>query len=112
MPSARDATGQASVELVALLPLLLVAVVALWQAVVVGQAAWSSAGAARAAARGKAIGADPLPRARAELPRALRRGLEVHDVQDGVRVEVPVPFVLTGARLTTIRVGAALPSQR
>ncbi|HVW18454.1 MAG TPA: hypothetical protein VHB30_09410, partial [Solirubrobacteraceae bacterium] len=48
--------GQASVELVALLPIVLLVGAALWQAVVAGQAIWLSGGAARAAARAAAIG--------------------------------------------------------
>ena len=51
MPRLRDAAGQASVEFVALLPLAVLVAGGLWQAVVVGQAVWASAGAARAAAR-------------------------------------------------------------
>jgi hypothetical protein len=107
-----DPSGQASVELVAALPLLVLVAAGLWQAVVVGQAVWSSAGAARAAARAAAIGGDPAAQARAALPHSLRRGLAVSTAGAGVRVAVSVPLVLGGGRLTTVTARASLPSQR
>jgi hypothetical protein len=54
--SLRSTRGQASVELVALLPLLALNALALWQGVVAAQAAWLAGGAARAAARAQALG--------------------------------------------------------
>ena len=112
MSRARDATGQASVELIAILPLAALVVAVLWQAVLAGQAVWSSAGAARAAARAQAVGASPLQAARLAVPRALRGGVRVHATQDGVRVGVAIPLVLSGARLGTIDSRASLPPQR
>ena len=50
MQNARE-SGQATVELVALLPLLAAVGLALWQAVVAGQAMWLAGAAARSAAR-------------------------------------------------------------
>ena len=108
----RDACGQASIEFVALLPVLVLAVAALWQAVVAGQAIWMSAGAARAAARAEAIGGDAEASARAALPTSLRRGLSVAARPGGVRVDVPIPLVVGGDRLATVSARAALPSQR
>jgi len=52
----RREVGQASVETVALLPLVVLVGALLWQAVVAGQALWLSAAAARAAARAAAVG--------------------------------------------------------
>jgi hypothetical protein len=112
MPHARTATGQASVELIAVLPLAAVAGAVLWQLVLGGQAIWSSAGAARAAARAQAVGGDPLRAARAAVPGALRRSVEVRPAGGGVRVGVGVPLVLAGVRLTTIQARAELPPQR
>ena len=51
-PMHDDQRGQASVELVAAIPVALVAALAAWQLALLGQAAWLSAHAARAAARG------------------------------------------------------------
>lgn len=112
MPRARDATGQASVELIAILPLVALVVAVLWQAVLAGQAVWSSAGAARAAARAHAVGGNALLAARGAVPGALRAGVRVKVVGDGVRVGVVVPLVLSGLRLATIDSEAALPPQR
>jgi hypothetical protein len=108
----RDATGQASVELIAILPLAALVVAVLWQAVLAGQAVWASAGAARAAARAQAIGGDALVAARGAVPSSLRAGVRVKAVGDGVRVAVAVPLVLTGASLGSIDSEAALPPQR
>jgi hypothetical protein len=104
--------GQATVELVALLPVLAVVGMLLWQAIVAGQAMWLSGAAARAAARAVAVGAEPLPAARRALPRSLEHGLVVREpATGGVRVAVRVPWVLGGGRLTTIRAGADFPAQ-
>jgi hypothetical protein len=103
MRSTRGQCGQASVELVALLPLLVVTALALWQAVVAGQAIWLAAAAARAGARAHALGADPGPAARRTLPPRLEAGLRVRAGDDGdVRVTLRIPSVLTkGAVATT-----------
>lgn len=94
-----DDRGQASVELVALLPLIAVLVVLLWQAVVTGQAVWLAGTAARAAARAEAVGGDPAAAARATLPRDLQRGLETKADEDGgVRVRIRIPAVVDGGR--------------
>jgi hypothetical protein len=84
--------GQATVELVALLPLLAVVMVGAWQAVLAGHAAWAATTAARAAARANAVGSDPTRAARARLPGSLDRGLRVTAASDGgveVRVRIP-----------------------
>ena len=105
--------GQASVELVALLPLVAVLAALLWQAVIAAQAVWLSAGAARAAARASAIGGDARAAAARGLPARLRRGLVVE--RDGtagnVRVLVAVPAVVGSARLTTISARASFEAQ-
>ena len=70
------------------------------------------AGAARAAARAHAIGADALNAAREAVPSSLRGGVAVRTDDDGVRVAIAVPVVLTGLRLASIDSRAELPSQR
>ena len=71
MPPRRllTASGQASVELVALLPLLAAVALLAWQGVVAGQAIWLSGAAARAAARAFALGDDPTAAARSSVRR-------------------------------------------
>jgi hypothetical protein len=89
--SARE-RGQATVELVALLPCLVALIAALWQAVLVGWAAWGAHAAARAAARAHAIDGDAVDAARRHLPGELERGLRVTTGERGaVRVVVRIP---------------------
>ena len=102
MPSIRGQDGQASVELVAMLPLLAFVAVAVWQAAVAGQALWLAGAAARAAARAEALGADPASAARAALPPRLEDGPRVRAVDDGgVAVTVRIPAVLAGGAVAT-----------
>jgi hypothetical protein len=84
--------GQATVELLALLPVLLALVLAAWQAVLAGHATWAVTSAARAAARAHAVGADPRGSARAHLPAALEPDLRMTTTSAGqVRVSVRIP---------------------
>src|SRR3954451_17612118 len=109
----RGDRGQASVELVALLPLLALLVAVVWQAALVGQTIWLSGAAARAAARASAVGSDPLRPARAVLPRALRGGLSVRAEDSGsVALTLRVPALVGGARLGTVRARARFAPQR
>jgi hypothetical protein len=87
-----DDRGQASVELVAVLPLLAALLAALWQVALVGYADWAANAAARAAARADAVGSDPARAARAHLARPLERGLSVRSERAGtVRVAIRIP---------------------
>jgi len=105
--------GQASVELVAVIPVLVAVCLALWQGLVYGQAAWLAGAAARAAARAEAVGGDTAAAARSRLPAALRHGLRVTTGRDGdVAVRVRVPLVVTGAALGTVSAQAQMESQR
>src|SRR3954468_10197046 len=111
MPNARE-SGQATVELVALLPLVALVGLALWQAVVAGQAMWLAGAAARSAARAAAVGDDPAPAARRALTGPLERGLQVRVGEAGeVRVALAVPAVISGGRLATVSATAAFPAQ-
>jgi hypothetical protein len=99
--------GTASVELVAAVPFLLLALAAAAQIALAGQALWSASVAARAGARAALIGADPKAAARRALPAAMRDGAEVkEDDRDGgaVSVKVPVPTLLP--QLPEVKVGA------
>jgi hypothetical protein len=89
---ARGDCGQASVEMVALLPALALVLAAAWQAALAGHAAWAATAAARAAARAYAVGSDPGRAARRHLPASLERGLRVTTESGGavdVRVRIP-----------------------
>jgi hypothetical protein len=109
----RSADGQATVELVALLPLVGVLVALLWQALLAGETVWLSGAAARAAARAAALGADPTPAARAVLPRRFEHGLRVERDRDGgVAVVVRIPAVGGLGSLAPVRTRARFGAQR
>lgn len=96
--------GTASVELVAVVPFLLLAVVAAAQIALAGQALWSASVAARAGARAALVGGEATAAARAALPPSLRPGAQVEE--DGaVSVRVEVPRLIPS--LPELRVGAS-----
>jgi hypothetical protein len=100
MNAARRQRGQASIETVALLPVLLLAALACWQAVLVGWTAVSAAHAARAAARAELVGDPPRPAATAALPDSMRAGLALRSDGQAVHVQVRVPAVIPGLDLS------------
>jgi hypothetical protein len=106
----RDRRGQASVETVALLPLLALAGALLLQALLVGQGAWLAGSAARGAARAHAIGADSREAALRALPPRLRREVSVRAGDRDVRVRVRVP-ALVGATSFAVSARAHLQEQ-
>ncbi|UGS35193.1 hypothetical protein [Capillimicrobium parvum] len=104
--------GQASVELVAVLPLVVLLGLLCWQAVVAGQAVWLSGAAARAAARADALGDDPRAAARRVLPGALAAGVRAKgDGGGSVTVRVAIPAVVGGIELTAVTAKAHFASQ-
>jgi hypothetical protein len=103
--------GQASVELVALLPLLLAAALVLFQLLLIGASAWLAATAARDAARASALGTDPRAAATSSLPSPFRHGAAVTTTDHGIRVRLPIP-TLTGISLGTTSATAAMEPQQ
>ena len=105
--------GQASVELVALLPFMCVIAAGVWQAALCGQAIWAGSAAARAGARAEAVGADPSAAALRVIPTRLRSGTRVR-VDDSGAVEVRIGVrVLTGSTvLWTATHRASFEAQR
>jgi hypothetical protein len=102
-----EESGQASVELVAILPALIVCVLISGHAVAAGWALWSAAGAARAGARAEHVGGDGEAAARRALPGSLRAGAEVEG-GDAIRVEVRAPVLLPGGRGPVLSASASL----
>jgi hypothetical protein len=108
----RNRDGQASVELVAVLPLVALLIVVLWQVAIAGEAVWLVGSAARAAARARAVGADTTAAARAVLPLRFEPGLRTRSATDGaVTVIVAVPLVVGAGRLTTVSARARFEPQ-
>jgi hypothetical protein len=95
--------GTASVELVAVVPFLLLAVLAAVQLALAGQALWSASVAARAGARAALVGSEVTAAARRALPPSLRAGAQVGE-EGEVSVRVPVPRLFPG--LPQVMVGA------
>jgi hypothetical protein len=101
----RGERGTASVELVAAVPFLLLALAVAVQIALAGQALWSASVAARAGARAALVGKDPKVAARRALPTLMRDGAVVEEDGDGgIEVKVPVPTLLP--RLPEVKVGA------
>jgi hypothetical protein len=105
-PKARE-SGQASVEFVALLPVLAAFLAIAAQTAVVGWALWAAGNAARAGARAQEVGADAKAAARHALPGALRAGATIRD-GDGVRVRVRVPALVPGVSLPPVSAASKL----
>ena len=102
-------SGQATVEFVALLPLLGLLALAVWQAALAGHAIWSASSAARAASRVVAVGGE----ADKTVHRLAGRRARVRTGKDGaVRVTVPIPAVAGGVDLTTFTTTARFEPQR
>ena len=114
-PGARDAAhgeeGTASVELVAVVPFLLLAVLVAAQIALAGQALWSAGVAARAGARAALVGGDAAAVARSALPPSMRGEAKVEeDVRGGgeVSVRVEVPRLIPAMPELRVGVGSGL----
>lgn len=106
MLTTRPESGQASVETVAMVPLVLLAAAIAWQLVLTGHTLWLCANAARAAARADLVGESPSRAARSALPRSLERDLSVTRTgTSGIRVRLRMPFLLHAWR-APVRVAA------
>jgi hypothetical protein len=88
-------SGQASVELVAVVPILVSMALLVGQLAIAGWALWSAGNAARAGARAAYVGGSAGRAARSALPGPLRTGAEV-SAKDGVQVTVRAPALLPG----------------
>lgn len=104
---ARRQEGTASVELVAVVPFLLLAILVAAQVALAGHALWAASVAARAGARAALVGGDAAAAARAALPASLRDGTKVEEA-GGVSVRVPVPILFPGLPVATVAAESAL----
>lgn len=109
---ARDERGQASAELIGMMPWLVLAALGVWQLLLVGFAVVSAENAARAAGRVEGRGGDGPQAARLAVQPALREGLEASFDAGEVRVRVRVPILMPGLTADDVAVtrGAELPS--
>jgi len=107
---ARQDSGQASVEMIATLPAVMLVGLLVWQLALAGHAAWATANAARVAARAAAVDRDAEKAARSALPRRLENGLRVRELDDGsidVRVRIPLLLRSLGS-IATVHARASL----
>jgi hypothetical protein len=105
--SPRSERAQASAELVAIVPLLVFAALALAQGVVAAWALLSAGEAARAAARTAHVGGNAEGAAEAALPRTLEPA-QVDVDGSLVRVEIRAPALLPGVSGIPVGASAAL----
>jgi hypothetical protein len=99
--------GTASIELIAVLPFMLFAVLVAAQLALAGEALWAAGVAARAGARADLVGRDAAKVARRGLPPSMRDGAKVGD-GDGVWVRAPVPTWVPGMPRVTVTSRARL----
>ncbi len=99
--------GQASVELLAILPALVLCVLLAAHWISAGWALWSAANAARAGARAEHVGSEAEPVARRALPGRLREGARTR-AAGSTRVEVRAPALLPGTEPVEVQARARL----
>ena len=99
-----DDRGQAAVELVVAVPLLLALLALVGQLAVAGYALWAAGDAARAGARAAHVGGDAERAALSALPDWLERGAEI-DPEGRVEVRLRAPALVPG--VPPISLGAA-----
>lgn len=110
----RSEAGQASAELLGMLPFLLLAALMSWQLLLGAWTFTQASNAARTASRVVARGddADPEKAARNAVSRPLRRGLEVKMAGDKATVRINIPILFPGLTTSELRAtrSAELPS--
>lgn len=99
--------GQASVELIAAVPVIILCALVATQLALVGYAIWSAGSAARVGARAGYVGRDPGQAAHRALPGTLRERARV-SAGDSVRVRVRAPSVVPGLPRVPVEGRAAL----
>ena len=108
----RDERGQASVELIGMLPFLLLGALLVWQLLLVGYAVTSTENAARAASRVEARGGDGRKAAKRVIGSALREGMQTEITGTKAKVRVRVPLLVPGitSKDLTVTRDAELPN--
>src|SRR5262249_47612457 len=97
-----DDGGQASVELLALLPALGLIIALAFQALLAGETWWLASVAAREGARASALGRDPAAAAASAVPspfRPSRVAVSTADDDATVTVRLPIPLLIGGLRI-------------
>lgn len=110
----RDQAGQASAELLGMLPFLLLAALMAWQLLLGAWTFTQASNAARTASRvvARSDDADPEKAARNAVSRPLRKGMRVKMDGDRATVRVNIPILFPGLSTSDLRAtrSAELPS--
>lgn len=108
----RGERGQASVELMGILPLLLLFGLLGWQLLYTVDVQGATVNAARTGSRAVGVGGDGREAAMRALPERVRQGALVVVNGEEVSVKVEVPLLVTSVRtdLITVSDSAALPA--
>lgn len=108
----RSQRGQASIELIGMLPILLLSALLVWQLLLAAYAVTSAENAARNASRAQALGDDGEEVGEDSLSFGLDDGAEVRVEGDRATVRVRVPIVVPGISSDALSVerDAELPS--
>jgi len=103
--------GQASIEVLGVLPLMLVFAMFVWQLHLVMSAATAVENAARTGSRVEGLGGDGKRAAMRALPRSQREDVEIDIRGEVVRIRTKVPTVVPGLAtgLFRVRGSAELP---
>ena len=96
---ARGERGQAAIELVAMLPLLLLVALVVWQVQMTAAASNAVESAARTAARVGSLGGDAERAARYALPVAQRESADIRVIGDRVEIETDTPLIASDRTL-------------
>ena len=101
----RSEAGQASSELLGMLPYLLLAIMAIWQVFLGAWAYTQASNAARTASRvnARSDDADPEKAARNALSKGLRRGMGFDMKGDRATVKVRIPILFPGIGADELR---------
>ena len=92
----RDVRGQASIELLGFVPLLLLAAMAAWQLQLAASAANYAKNAARTASRTAGLGGDPVKAAMRSLPDSQKSHAKITVNGQRVTVKTDVPTIVPG----------------
>ena len=104
--------GQASVELLALVPLVVLLGWGVWQVALTGLTAGRAAHAARIGSRAAALGADAKEAIRKALPQSMPSLTRLKSDAGKVTVSLRVPSVIPGLKLGSVTASASFPRQR
>ena len=104
-----DDSGQGTLELVGLFPLILLVLLFIWQAVLMGIGAHYAANSAQEGARAAAVGGDVDQAARAAVPASFAKDMSVVRSPGGSRVTVHIrpPLFMLGAKPLDVDLSAS-----